>query len=391
MCHRFCDPPDSSLTWCGFGICLTAVLLLAGCAATSPNGFYPMGMFGVASTNELPQLREVGFTLVNGSADRTFLRAANQAGLKVLATLGTEAGPAFNETVARRTVRSFDRHPALWAWFLVDEPDLHQIAPGDIDRANRLVKSVPARKPTAVTLSSAMPANYYAPLADIAIIDRYPIGWLPLANLGQHVRLMRLAAGKNHSVIAAIQAFDWRNYPELMPNEEGLRPPTYMELRCMTFLALAMGADGLFYYAYDDGRWKMSEHPRTWGALRKVVSEVNQSLPLFQGKHLWRPYRHEFKDWAHRFNPALESSITPAFLHVERGNQRIPAGDYLLAINNTDRPHDYRIHLPELREVQVPVVDELRKLPTPLGWLADHFEPFEVHIYGPMGFAKSGR
>ena len=48
----------------------------------------------------------------------------------------------------------------------------------------------------------------------------------------------------------------------------------------MTYEALARGATGLFYFAFDAG-WKMREHPETWAALTNVVREINERLPLF--------------------------------------------------------------------------------------------------------------
>jgi hypothetical protein len=389
MRHRVCSPAKAILS--GWSVCLTGWVLffLTGCVYHPVELSYPIGLYGVRRTNDFPEISQAGFNLVCGPAERGYLQAAQRCDLKVLATPGTQAGLRFDEQAARRAVLAFDPHPSLWAWYLVDEPDLNGIAPELVSKANRFLKSVPARKPTALTLSSAFAAPHYADIPDIAMIDRYPISWLPLANFGQHVRLTRLAAGKTKPLLAVIQAFDWSYYPELLPGETNQRPPTFLELRCMTYLALALRANGLFYYAFDDGRWKMSDHPKTWEALRKVVAEVHRHRALFAAAHVWRPYRHQFADWPHRFNAALESSITPAFLRVTGNDQGVPAGDYLLAVNNTDRSVDYQIYLPELQDGTVPVLGETRRLQPSQKCLEDHFNPFEVHIYGPLNFADT--
>ena len=330
-----------------FGV--VSLVVFPGCrlphdTATLP--FFPIGIYAVPSTNDFRTIKDAGFNLVAGRADRAYLDAADGAGLGVLASPHTSAGPDFNAAGARQAVKDWDRHPALWAWYLVDEPDLNAVPPRQVIEAQRCLKTAGARKPTALVLFQGYEARHFANLADITMIDRYPIPWLPLANFGQHVTLARLAVARDKPLIAVIQAFDWSYVPELLPGEQNLRPPTGAELRCMTYEALARGANGLFYYAFDDGRWKMREHPETWAALQSVVREVNDRLPLFQATPVWWPKRHAFADRARRFNAALESSITSCLLRVRKGNATIPAGDYVLAVNNTDWTQTYSFNLP---------------------------------------------
>src|SRR5262249_26088326 len=147
-------------------------------------------------------------------------------------------------------------------------------------------------------------------------------------------------------LVAVIQAFDWSYYPNMLPDTHPLRPPTYVELRCMTYSALARRADGLFYYCFNDGTWNITDHAETWDSLRRVVAEVTRQLPLFQAEHLWWPYVHQFADPSTGFNAALESSVIPALLRVRSGNSAVSAGDYLLAVNNTEKHLTYRITLP---------------------------------------------
>lgn len=345
--------------------------------------FYPIGIYSVG-TNDLEVVREAGFNVVRGPARVSYLDAAASRGLRVLAEPGTAAGTNFNALRARSTITRLESHPALWAWYLIDEPDLNQVSPDDVRQANRFLKSLPARKPTALVLYQGAQALHYAGLSDILMIDRYPVPWLPLANFPQHVRMAKLAAGDRQPLIAVVQAFDWSYYPNLLGGEKNLRPPTHAELRCMTYCALAQRANGLFYYCFNDGRWRMEDHPREWGALRSVVAEVNERLPLFEADHLWHPVVHAYQDTATRFNAALESSVTPAFLRVTRGNKSVPSGDYLLAVNTTDKRLDYRIKLPSGVSGSIPMVGTGRSVQTLEGWLADSFEAYAVHVYGPF-------
>jgi hypothetical protein len=368
-----------------------AILLVSAGCHNLRTDFYPLGIYSVPSTNDLSDVKAAGFNMVAGPPTKSYLDAAEVRGLRVLAYPGTSAGPAFRAMAARQTVRTLDRHPALWAWYLVDEPDLNLISPDQVRAAHRFIKSIGAKRPTALVIYQGPQALHYANITDILMIDRYPIPWLPLANFSQHVRMTRLALGKKKPLIAVIQAFDWSYYPKLLPGEKNLRPPTYEELRCMTYCALAQRANGIFYYAFDDGRWKIRERPETWSALQRVVTEVNERLPLFQAGHLWWIPNHDFEDREHRFNEALESSISSTWLRVNRGNQLVPAGDYILAVNNTDRTHRYSFELPKPNAGSISVFDENRALPVNNNRVEDEFPAYGVHVYGPLGSARGPR
>jgi hypothetical protein len=218
----------------------------------------------------------------------------------------------------------------------------------------------------------------------VMMIDRYPVPWLPLANFPQHVRLARLGVGRDKPLIAVIQAFSWAHYPELLAGKNDLRPPTFQELRCMTYSALAQRANGLFFYCYNDGSWKMPEQPETWEALTRVVSEVRNRLPLFEAEHLWWHCVHEYPNESDGFNEALDSSVTPALVRVHKGNDTVPAGDYLVAVNTTARKLTYRVLLPRFVVSHIEAIGEQRQVPVTGGWIQDEFGPYDIHVYGPM-------
>ncbi len=361
------------------------MLFFASTACRSPRApFYPIGIYSVPTTNDLTTVRQAGFNLVVGTASPAYLDAARRRGIKVLASPGSSAGPGFSAATVRRTVAEFDSHPALWAWYLIDEPDLNQVSPQDVRNAHRFLKNQGAHKPTAIVLYQGSSAFDYAGIADILMIDRYPVPWLPLANFPQHVWMARLGLGPKKPLIAVIQAFDWSYHRDLLPEEKDLRPPTYEELRCMTYCALARRANGIIYYAFQSGGWNIEQHPEVWDALRKTVSEVHERLPLFQAQHQWRPFAHRFKDPTIRFNAALESSITPALLRVRVGDAQVPAGDYVLAVNNTAKTHHYGFHLSKSSDRPVSVFGEERVVRPQGGWVEDEFGPYAVHVYGPL-------
>jgi hypothetical protein len=377
--------PQRLSAWNGGSLLTGAALLFAatGCAPFKP-GFYPIGLYSVNRPADLPLIRQAGFNVVAGPASRAFLDAAQANGLKVLASPGTSAGPHFDPDAARRTVQALDAHAALWAWYLVDEPDLNRISPGAVLRANRFLKNLPAHRPTALVIYDGNQAADYANITDLMMIDRYPIPWLPLANFPQHVRLTRLATRPDQPLIAVLQAFDWSYFPELVPGETGLRPPTYRELRCMTYCAVACGANGLFYYCFDDGRWDIRAHPRIWTALKAIVAELNARRPLLEARRVWWPWSIRYDNWPDRFNAALQGAITATMLHVRHAHATVPAGYYVLAVNTTPKTIGWQFRTPASPIAPMPVFGEGRQLAPADGWIADEFAPFDVHIYGPV-------
>jgi hypothetical protein len=360
---------------------LCAGTMLAGCRSPAP-GFFPLGIYAPGSTNDLQEIRAAGFNLVTGPADQAFLQAAGRHQLQVLASMPSTPGPSFSAAPVKSTVRQQDANPNLWAWYIADEPDLNEISPADVEQANRAVKQS-GRKPTALVLYSGSDALDYAAIPDILMIDRYPVPWLPLANFSQHVRLARFAAGQRKPLIAVIQAFDWSYHPESLDHRPNLRVPTYQEIRCMTYCALTEGAYGLFYYAYDDGKWQMREHPATWDALRKVVGEVNQRLPFFTARHPWSGVYVNYPDWASGWNESLNSAVITALLEVAAGNATVKKGRYVLGVNTAGRSLNFQVHLPSVPGT-IEVFEENRNIMVNAGVFSDEIGPYAVHVYGPF-------
>jgi len=375
----------------GQALGLLAAVLLAlgstGCRIARP-GAYPIGLYSVGSKTNLAEIADAGFNLVAGPAKGGFLDVAKANGIGVLASPGSSAGEHFNAVKVRSTVTKLDRHPALWSWYLIDEPDMQRVSPERVEAAHRVVKRAGASKPTSLVLFRGDEAKWYGNIADITMIDRYPVPWLPLANFSQHIHKARLATNAERPLIAVIQSFDWTGHQSVLPGEENLRPPEERELRSMTYSALARGANGIFYFSYADMRLNERKYPELWEALKRVVKEVRQREVLFAAEHVWWPKAHHFENQDTRFNAALEASVESVLLRVKHGDGLLPPGHYILAVNTTPLPHTYRFQLPWKISGQVPVLEEGRHATTDGSWVVDRFSPFAVHVYGPLPAGK---
>ena len=371
------------------GLLAAALLALgtAGCRVARPDA-YPIGLYSVGSVTNLAEIADAGFSLVAGPARRGFLDAAKANGIGVIASPGSSAGEHFNVAKVRSTVTKLDGHPALWSWYLIDEPDMHSVSPEKVKAAHRFVKRLGATKPTSLVLYQGDSAKWYGDIADITMVDRYPVPWLPLANFSQHIHKTRLATNEERPLIAVIQSFDWTAHQSMLPGEENLRPPTERELRSMTYSSLARGANGIFYYSYADMRLKERKYPELWESLKRVVGEVRRREALFAAEHVWWPKAHHFENQDTRFNAALEASVQSVLLQVKRGDGLLPPGHYILAVNTTSLPHTYRFRLPWETTGQVPVLEEGRHATTDGSWVVDRYAPFAVHVYGPLPAGK---
>lgn len=369
------------------GVLTLAALLETGCVHHQPSRkkTFRLGLYGI-HTQQMALVREVGFDLVRGPAERGFLDAAESHGLGVLAEPGAAAGPGLRPQVVRDTVRRFDRHPALWSWYLSDEPDLNGISIEDVRRSQREIRRAGGTKPTSLVVFEGPSLSKYHQ-TDILMVDRYPIGWHPLAAYFQHLRHGGVAAGVGRRrLYGVIQAFDWSYYRDILDVIPGspLGPPTRDELRCMVYGSWILGVEGLFFYAYDDGRWKMSEHPEVWDGLSDIVREVRARAPLFEAHLVPSPLRVRCHERRREFNEALEPALVYGLFDVEEGGTGMAGGRYLAVVNTTQEELWVRLEGEGVPQGRIPVLGEGREVVVGPGTWMDRLSPYGVTIYGPI-------
>ena len=352
--------------------------------------FYPIGAYGVGSVEDLRFAKRIGLNTVRCGARKGLLDAAKDLGMKVLATPGTSAGEEFSREKAVRTVIEFDDHEALWSWYLVDEPSLNRVSPRHVREAYEWMKYSGAKKPISIVMYRSGRGDRYADFADMLLVDRYPIPWMPVANFVKHMNNGRLIVGDEKPLIPIIQTFNWENAGAVLDLDIPLRAPRYDELRCMTYCSLLKGADGLFFYSLEQGDWAIRDDPGQLASLRAVLEEVNERLPLFKGTHKWWPQYQRFGGPDNRFNEALDGTIASALIHVDEGNATVARGSYIVAANTTKKSIPYSTTLPDGSAETIPVLGEDRSVHIEEGWLEDDFAPYSVRVYGPLKGRDTG-
>lgn len=311
---------------------------LSAVSVTEP--FFPIGIYGVGSTEHLQQVHEAGFNTVVGPANKAFLDQAQALGIQVIASPGASAGRDFDPSKFEGKVIDYDHHPALHSWYLVDEPDMTRTPPWQVAMDQRLFKAHAARKPTSLVLFDGVHARDYGAIPDILMVDSYPIPWMPLAHFSQHMTWARSIAGPAKPLYAIAQAFDWYAFRDAVPGETRFRVPTHEELKCMTYLALAQPVDGLLFFTFASGKWFLPDHPDLWHGLLDIVQSLHQHSYLLGCKRLpWVP-SYKIAPYEKRRSETQEPSIHLSHLRDAHGTE------HLMLINTTEHPLTLSLSLP---------------------------------------------
>jgi hypothetical protein len=337
-----------------------------------------IGMYSVQK-NQLSTVAAEGFDLVASPANREYLKEANEYGVKVLASSSAMKPISPRD---RGKIITMDREPALWAWYLVDEPDLLRIPPATVSTANRNLKSI-VNKPTLVVLSSGSAVEKYSHCADLLAVDWYPVPWAPVSTFAREMRLARLGAhGKPFYSI--IQAFNWAAFPGMIKTDKALREPTPAELRCMAYLAMANDARGLLFYTYSNPNWILKDHPELWASVETLATELRELAPLFAHRVPWFPLEtnHHGTDM---YNEIFEARVLVMLFRVPPGHKEIAAGCYFLCINTTAEPLDYSFKIPfPTNSKSIPLFNSGEQLLPEDGWLNTSLGNFEPKLIGPI-------
>lgn len=348
-------------------------LILSGCVRHRAT--LPIGIFD-PPVSALPELAGAGFNLVVAPGSKSILDAAHESNIAVLMTGG--GGLAAKPDTQSR-LRALDRHPAAWGWYLLDEPDLHQISPRRIRSQNQLLKRF-VRKPTVLVLSSGSAVEKYSSAADRVAVDWYPVPWGSVATVAREMRLARLGS-QDGRFIAILQAFDWNFAPHFLETDVPLRAPTPEELRCMTYLALMQGAGGIIYYAYTATGWNLETNAPLHRAVLEVGAEIRANEAMFGERVSWWPAATEFHGPPDTmYNEIGEARISLALFRARDTTNRY----FFFAANNTAHPTEFSFKLPfsDIRELRTSCNgDEFQEEE---GWIRKTYNPFEVCIFGPI-------
>ena len=230
-------------------------------------------------------------------------------------------------------------NPNLLFWYIADEPS------GPIDPLMTRYETWAAVDPThPYFLLQNKPAEFmrHAAACDIYATDPYPIRFDAQADLTHVARYTEgaVAAVFNRKPVwVALQCYTVKAVSEAgKPSDGRPRLPTQAELRCMSYMALACGARGLLYYAFDDTYYNngsirgvniAKEYPEFWAQMTEVLKEIGA----------------QEKVWVAPYATLRPVADTPDIIVQERPFS-LGGKTYVLVVNPKYEAREVRVKLP---------------------------------------------
>lgn len=254
-------------------------------------------------TETLPSAEQAGFDMVHDyrfetwdlkrdglqgyvQEARRYLRRAQQLGLGVFLGLPRELVRTGDEPKLTSIVEALRNEPALWMWYVYDEPRPDILALDTAARVHGLLRRLDPRHPSILLTNRDETMRAYHAHSDVLWLDRYPVvatrpttTLLPIAEALESARAT-VPAGK--PLWPVLQAHDNRGNPSLRKRVPGMKAPddaTYRpnesEIRAQAHVAIARGAMAVAWYWGPDTWYSMkTDTPRAWESLVRVVKEL---------------------------------------------------------------------------------------------------------------------
>ena len=243
---------------------------------------FELGMFGVTTADDVADAARGPFNVFqsyqwasashNENDDvRRYLDVAQKFGKGVIVGFDHDRATAGDLEYVRGRVRALAAHPAVHAWYLFDEPEVHKLDPQVLDAMARAIRAEDPKRPLVIGASVLDSSYPYRGSFDLALLDRYPVPFAsPAAIVPALDDARRSGMGFGFTFQAYAVDLDHR-WPASAAGPG--RYPTRDEMRLMAFLAIAHGARALWAFSYDylhftpGSEWK-------WVDLAEVGREI---------------------------------------------------------------------------------------------------------------------
>ena len=264
----------------------------------SENGkhIFPLGIYEVAP-EFMPEVKEAGFEVVHiykweGTQDddaaKTYLDAAQVAGLRVF--IGFDRGhhspngivQGNLELLARR-VGKLASHPALFCWYLFDEPEVaaYYVPPKRLTAFAELLRMLDPYHPVVMT-TWGKNMNAYRKTWDTHWTQSYSKPAEVVKTIADHRRLLL----NDSPITLLVHCYD-QTQSRLLKQNQPVNwddfKPDYDWMRAAALVGLAKDVNGLWWWWHAKsvpGWMTAAQNPKTWENLTKVVQEVRSLRPI---------------------------------------------------------------------------------------------------------------
>lgn len=247
--------------------------------------FFPIGLYWLRA-EILGPMRRLHFNAgdyfykLRGEEVAALMDAAAVEGMQILLELTEYARqkPKPDYRAIAALVKRYRRHPALLAWYLVDEPDETKMAPAAAGAIYELIRELDPYHP--VYLVNNRPHTYaaYSDASDILAIDVYPIPNSPISQVSDYMQRARWTSLARKPVWLVAQAFGGVEY---WP-----RAPTASELRNMIYQGLVGGAKGVLFYRYCQENERHIQPLPLWREVQNLAAELAELGPVLLQEEL---------------------------------------------------------------------------------------------------------
>ena len=360
----------------------------------------PFFVLGWYSDGSLERLRRIGKSPFNAVLDygltarsiedsRRYLEEAERLGVAVILcvndvypsatvrkTLGEWTG---NDAILEGVVSSLRDSPAALAWYNNDELPLEKVS--EAEAHYRKIRRLDPSRPQLMVHFKKGGLRAFQGAADILGMDHYPIPKGTPADFAGALRGFTSEITAPRPVWAVIQNFGWYQHRDadgpVLPGDvetprarlptpkewrEG-RPPSFDEVRAMTYLALVNGAQGILYWCLFNADF-LPDREERWEFSGRIAAEIRGLEAIFM-----EPGARRIK----ASDAAIQASAV-----VHEGSL------YVVSVNATPEP--VRAHLElettALSSTTAEVLLERRQVHIlDGGRLVDFFAPYGRHVY----------
>lgn len=337
-----------------------------------------IGMYGVEIV-DMPQIAELGIDFVHkytwdssGSVESAleYLDAAQENGLKVYMGLWRQALIAGDEDFVAQRVGALMNHPALFAWYLFDEPDLsHQyVSPEDLTGWYQLIKRMDPFHPVIVSVAGDSAVGDYRNALDVHWTQVYG----STAQVAGRIETHRALLGGDKPVMEILGFYD-RQQSAIVKDGGTADPakitPNARKLRADMYMALAHNSSGLNWWWWAkqySSFYTVADVPEVLSAFAGWLREIDALRPVLEADG-------EIATWIE----------TPAEgIEVHFWEKKLADRTVIIAVNRDEVACETMVR-PKLSPKQgtVRVRFEDRAVEMSGGVFPEEFEPLGVHVY----------
>ncbi len=239
---------------------------------------FTIGLYGVHKTEDIINAKEAGFNCVH-TYDKSPEKIKELADVAAKNEVKLVIYP--NKIIESNKYKEEAKSYPIKAWYLFDEPDVWNYSRKDLISLNKKTKEIYPDIQTTFVIGEGFTKVPYYDIADILMVDWYPVPHLPLESFGENVALAKqgliMTGQEKKELWAVVQMFNWKEFAQYRKDNDRIgRFPKKEEIRFMSYDAIFNGATGLFYFTYYSNKKPLPEEkPKEWAKVVEVIQEMS--------------------------------------------------------------------------------------------------------------------